>query len=82
MDDLGPSPEQQAYEAREVQLLLSKDAVKDAWAATERRIVNEWRRAPTVGERELCRAKLDVFEIFKAELRGLSERTPLHLAKE
>jgi hypothetical protein len=76
-DELEISPESLAYEAKEVQLLLSKELVKKAWDATEARIISEWKKAPSVGERELARAKMDVFASFKQELRALAERVPL-----
>ena len=77
-DELEVSPESRAYEAKEVQLLMSKDLVKQAWAATEAAIITEWKKAPTVGERELARAKMDVFVAFRQRLTALAERVPLH----
>ena len=81
-EPLDDSPEQRAYEASEVRLLLSKEIVKEAWAATERRILEEWKRAPTVPERENCWAKFKVFEAFKQELHALSQRPHLQILKE
>lgn len=71
---LEQSPEEQVYEAKEVQLLLSKHLIKTALDATEKRIIAEWKRASTIEEREFARAKLDAFETWKTELRALAER--------
>jgi len=66
--------ESAVYEAKEVQLLLSKELVKLALDATEKRIVTEWKKASTIEEREFARAKLAAFETWVLELKTLSER--------
>lgn len=72
--DLDIAPESIAYEAKEVQLLLSKEIVKQAFAATELRIVKDWKRATDQHVREQCWHKLNAFREFQQELRGLTER--------
>lgn len=81
-EQLDISPEQQAYEAKEVQLLLEKDLVKAAWTSTRERIIREWEAADNPLAREMARHKLDAFKLWKAELRALAERHPLHSQKE
>lgn len=81
MIELDIAPESVAYEAKEVQLLLSKEIVKQAFAATELRIVKQWKSAQDNAVREQCWHKLNAFREFQQELRGLVERH-LHQAKE
>lgn len=73
--DLETAEEHVAYEAREVQLLLSKDAVRAAFKATEDRFVREWKRAENTPAREFCWAKIKALAEFQDTLRGWAERT-------
>lgn len=68
------SPEVRAYEAKEVGLLLEKETVKTAFAATERRIMKEWEAGENPLSREMAWHKLQAFKTLKAELRALADR--------
>ena len=72
MDEL--DAEQLAYQAKEVQLLLSHAALPRAFKATEDRIKSQWEKATTLEAREACFAKMQAFKDLKTEIRALSER--------
>ena len=77
--DLADLPEVQAeelaYQAREVQELMKKPAVLAAFAATEDRIKEEWKRSNTTAEREFCWAQIKGLEKFRNTVRGWADRT-------
>lgn len=80
--ELPSTPEALAYEAKEVQLLLSKELVQRAFAETENQIVGEWKRAKTSEDREACWQKLQGFLEWRSKVRALATRTHLHTVKE
>lgn len=65
--------EELAYQAREVQELLKKPAVVAAFAATENRIKEEWKRAATTAEREFCWAQIKGLEKWRTTVRGWAD---------
>ena len=69
---LDETPEAKAYAAKEVQLLLSKEVVKQAFATTETRIKDDWARAQTAVEREQYWAELQAFKKFQVVLRSIA----------
>ena len=69
---LDETPEAKAYAAKEVQLLLAKQAVQDAFATTETRIKDDWARAQTPVEREQHWAELQAFRKFQVVLRSIA----------
>lgn len=74
LHELEVGPEEVAYEAKEVQLLLGKAAVQAAFVATKARFVGEWERAANTAEREFCWAKVKALEAFQSTLRGWADR--------
>jgi len=78
-DELGLADEQRAYEAREVKQFLAHRAVLAAFAATEERIVKQWKVAPTPLEREMAWHKYQAFQELKRELRATGDRPALAL---
>ena len=81
MDDLEDvSPEQTAYEAKEVQWFLKHEGLQKAFQATEDRIIRHWKAASDPLSREMCWHKLKAFQELKAELRAFVV-TPLHLSE-
>lgn len=74
--------EQLAYEASEVQVLLKKEIVKAAFAATETQIKEEWEKAENPLAREMCWHEFHAFRKVIRKLRALSERHTLQIAKE
>ena len=69
-----------AYEASEVQVLLKKEIVKAAFAATETQIFEEWQKADNPLAREMCWHELQAFRKVVRKLRALAERH-LQIAK-
>ena len=74
-DVLDIAPEVRAYEAREVRHLLNHEGWRIACAATEARIVRQWKAAQTTAERDQCWHKLQAFMELKQELQGFGART-------
>ena len=70
-----------AYEASEVQVLLKKEIVKAAFAATETQIFEEWQKAENPLAREMCWHELQAFRKLRRKLLALAERHHLQIAK-
>lgn len=75
---MAEDPELVAYEAKEVQQFLHHDAVRKAFAATEARIVTQWKMALDLSplEREVLWHKLQAFRDLQRELYATSQRKP------
>ena len=71
-----------AYEASEVQVLLKKEIVKAAFAATETQIFEEWQKADNPLAREMCWHELQAFRKMRRKLLALAERHHLQIAKD
>ena len=69
--------EVRAYTAKECQQLLNHQSFQDAAAATERRIIADWKRAQNPLEREMAWHKLQAFTALRSELRAYANRRPL-----
>lgn len=67
--------EEQAYEAKEVGLLLKHRAVQAAFEAVADRIKRQWEMSADPLSREMCWHKLKAFQDLKTELRAIAERT-------
>lgn len=70
--------EAQAYAAKEMQHLLGTAAVKQAFDATEKQILAEWKRGQSPLEREMAWHSYQAFLKLKAKLQAFAERPPLH----
>jgi len=77
------SPEQAAYQAKEVQQFLSHDAIQRALAATEAELKDAWaNRSETPEAREECWQELQGFRRWVRKLRSLAAGRSLAIVQE
>ena len=75
--ELDEIQEASAWAAKECQQLLKSRAVQEAFEATEKHILAEWKRAPTPLEREMAWHSFQAFLKWKVKLQAFAERPPV-----
>jgi hypothetical protein len=76
------TPEQAAYQSKEMQQFLAHDATQRAFRATEDQIIADWITGSDPLQREMCWHRLHAFRIWRTKLRTIKDGRPLAIVKE
>ena len=76
------TPEQAAYQSKEMKVFLAHEATQRAFQATEDQIIHEWIAGQDPLQREMCWHRLHAFRIWRTKLRAIENGRPLAIVKE